>query len=482
MKKLFFTVFSAIMFSCLVSCSSINTPPPPPPPQPSILPSTTLKLPGIFGNHMVLQRGKPIRVWGWAAPSTEITAEIDGQSTSVTAGKTGTWLLQLPSMQAGGPYTMKVSDGKTEQTFKDVMVGEVWICSGQSNMELPLQGTRGCPVDNSENEIKNANYKDIRLIKIPKKPAIAPLYDIAKTPWTRCTPKTAAPFSAVAYFFGKKLYKELNVPIGLILSAWGGTPCQSWSSSKILTEFPKYKNWFDDQRKKGKKLNSWTPTSLYNGMIQPLVPLSISGFIWYQGEANRRWPKEYQSLFPSMISDWRNRFEQGDLPFFYCQIAPFNYKKKDAGVQLRDAQRKSLNKLPNLGMVVLADKTTINNIHPPYKKDAGERLAFWALNKVYGKDIPYSGPLFKSSTTDGETIIVSFDYGDGLNGSLKEFEIAGKDKKFYPAVGEIEGCKIRLKSPKVSKPVFVRYAWSNISTGGLFNKYRLPASSFTSEK
>jgi sialate O-acetylesterase len=431
---------------------------------------------------MVLQRNKPIRIWGWASPSAEITCELNNRSASITAGKNGTWLLQLPSMNTGGPYTLKISDKKKQLIFTDIMIGEVWICSGQSNMEWPLIGSKNCPVENSQNEIKNAEFPNIRLIKIPKKPKLHPQYDIPKTPWNVCTPKTAAPFSAVAYFFGRKLYKELNVPIGLILSAWGGTPCQSWSSEKVIENFPKYQSWLAYQLKNTKQMNSWTPSSLYNAMIQPLIPMSIAGFIWYQGEANRKNPKEYLKLFPAMINDWRKNFKQGDLPFYYCQIAPFNYKEKDAGVQLRDVQLKALKKLPNLGMVVLSDKTNIENIHPPYKKDAGERLAFWALNKVYSKDVPYSGPLFNSYTIKGDTIIVNFDYGEGLNGSLKEFEIAGKDKKFYPANAEIDGDTIRLKSPDVPEPTLVRYAWSNTATGGLFNKNALPASSFTTEK
>jgi len=480
MKKLFLTLYSLFALSCLFACASNHTTPPPPAPQQhSILPSQKLKLPAIFGNHMVLQRKKPIRIWGWSKPSAKIEAEINNISTSITAEKNGTWLLQLPPMKAGGPYTLKISDEKQKLTFKDVMIGEVWICSGQSNMEWPLKGSKNCPVENSKLEIKNANYPNIRLIKIPKKAQLYPQDNIEKTRWKACAPKTATPFSATAYFFGKKLYTELNVPIGLILSAWGGTPCQSWCSEKVIENFPKYKSWLTYQRTKIKLLNNWTPTSLYNGMIQPLVPMSISGFIWYQGEANRKDAKEYLKLFPSMITDWRNRFKQGDLPFFYCQIAPFNYKEKDAGVQLRDAQRKTLNKLQNLGMVVLADKTTINIIHPPYKKDAGERLAFWALNKVYNKDIPYSGPIFKSYTIENDTIIVNFDYADGLNGSLKDFEIAGKDKKFYPATAKIDKKTVRVKSSKVPKPLFVRYAWSNTATGGLFNKAALPASSFT---
>ena len=476
----FFVFFVNSFCNPLLAASALK------PQHASRLPQKTLALPRIFGDHMVLQRGKPIRIWGWGGPNTTITVKLKNRECNTRALNNGTWLLEFPSQKAGGPYTMTVTDGKQTISFMDVLIGEVWLCSGQSNMEFTLDNPKkyhGLSVKNAKEEVAKAKYPKIRLFKVKRAKSLTPKYDFQAGEWQLCTPESASDFSATAYFFGRKLFQALNIPVGLIQSAWGGSSCQAWNSNDTIKNFPNYKAALKNNPKGIMKQGPYPkgPTILYNAMIQPLIPYVIAGFIWYQGEANRWRAKEYTKLFPAMIKDWRGKFKQGDIPFFYCQIAPFAYKTKEAGVKMREAQREVMSSLPNLGMVVLNDKTDIKLIHPPYKKAAGERLAGWALNKVYGKKVPYSGPLFKNFKADSRgNVTVFFEYADGLKGSADAFELAGSNGVFHKAKGKIKGNTVVLNSNEVKKPKAVRYAWSNVATGGLFNKYGLPTSSFTS--
>jgi len=440
-----------------------------------------LKLASPFTENMVLQREKPIPVWGKGKPGAEVAVSLNNNTVRAKVGKDGNWKVILPAVdKPGGPYEFTVASGNKTIKFKDVLIGEVWICSGQSNMEMSFSGYRRGPIKDAGKILSSPKDSGLRTLKIPRKAALHPQYDISNAKWQVWSRKNIKRFSVAAFCFGMKLRKELKVPVGLIQTAWGGTNCKVWSSSKVIDKFPGYKKQLDTALKKKKvKGHPRTPSVLYNAMVQPLVPLSIAGFIWYQGESNSNEPKLYETLFPEMIKDWRTIFQQGDVPFIYCQIAPFNYRQKDAGVEIREAQRVTLNKLPNLGMVVISDKATIYNIHPPDKKVVGDRFAAWALKMLYGKDVPVSGPLFTSVKYQGVKAVVSFDYAEGLHGSLKGFEIAGADGVFFPASAKIEGDKVVLENPEVKTPSAVRYCWSNTATATLFNKDNLPASSFT---
>ncbi|MDX9754513.1 MAG: sialate O-acetylesterase [bacterium] len=444
-----------------------------------------VQTPAIFSSHMVLQRGKEIPVWGTAAPGEAITVTLAGTAKSTQADTDGKWIVRLPAMTEGGPYLLRVM-GQNSLVFEDVLIGEVWLCSGQSNMEMPLQGWPNQPIEGSDEAIQAANYPNLRLFTVKKRIAPQPEYD-CEGEWSACTPEKAAPFSATAFFFGRKVYQELNIPVGLIHSSWGGTPAEAWTSGESLSRLEDFKAEVERIRQAENPTNPQAPTVLYNGMIQPLVPFALRGAIWYQGESNASRAKQYRTVFPNMIQNWRDVFQQGDFPFYFDQIAPFNYGVDNTiGVELREVQRECLATVKNIGMAVLLDKTTMDNIHPPYKKEAGERMALWALAKDYGKDVVYSGPIYKSQTIEDGQIRLNFDYAaPGLqldNVQADDFKIAGEDKVFHPAEVKIDGETLVVSSPQVPKPVAVQYAWSNFATASLFNKAGLPASSFRTDE
>ena len=443
-----------------------------------------LKLAKIFSSHMVLQRDKEISVWGWAQSGAKISVTINKKSVTTTA-EDGQWLVKLAAMSAGGPYEMKIVQAEQQIILSDILIGEVWVCSGQSNMEWPLAGRYSSRIIGAEKAISSANFPQLRLFQLQRKRADSPQVD-CKGKWQTCTPKTAAKFSATAFFFGRKLVKELkDVPVGLILTAWGGTPVRAWTDAKTLKQFKGFES-LTNKTSKPKKTNSSSPTVLYNGMIHPLLPLAIRGAIWYQGESDRNRHTLYRDIFPAMVKSWRQRFQQGDFPFYYVQIAPFRYKEEKAGVRIREVQRECLALIPNSGMVCIMDKATIENIHPPHKEEVGDRLAYLALAKNYGFKIPYSGPSYKSHKVEGKRIRVSFDYAkDGLDSKghvLKNFEIAAEDGQFYPATAVIDGSSIVVKSDKVQAPKNIRYGWGNIALAEFWNKAGLPASSFRTDQ
>jgi sialate O-acetylesterase len=644
-----------------------------------------LQLPAIFGDNMVLQQNSDANFWGKAAPGEKVFIETSwNEKAEATADADGKWLTALKTPSPGGPFTVELKSGDEEILLKNVLSGEVWLCSGQSNMEMPIEGwPPNDLIDNSEETINNAANPGIRFFTVGKKIAVEPKKDCTGS-WEESTPAAAAKFSATAYFFGKHLYDELDIPIGLIHSSWGGTPAESWTSDKYLNDLPGYsetlkkmknskaevdklESWlealpqidiekregdnqwanldfndaecrevdFDDSgwpemnlpdywesselgnfdgvvwfRKKVKIPESWvgkdlvvelgpiddmdvtfvngvkvgdyekaghwrtervynipkeliqnedvtiavrvidnqggggiygseeqmnlhmpnsdekisiagswkyvpvgeyagskffiygagelykqrpvlsvdissnTPTVLYNGMIAPLIPLTIKGAIWYQGESNAGRPEEYKKLFPTMIKNWRDDFGI-NFPFYYVQIAPYDYGEDTESQFLREAQMLTLS-VPNTGMAVTLDIGNANNIHPGQKAEVGNRLAFWALAKNYGKDIDFSGPIYKSFETKDNQIIVSFDYaGSGLeirnSGDNNNFLIAGEDKVFKKADVKTNGDKLVLSNPGIENPVAARYAWSNTSEATLFNKEGLPASSFRTD-
>jgi sialate O-acetylesterase len=646
-----------------------------------------LALPSLICDNMVLQQKAEVKIWGKANPGDAVKLWSSWKAKgSAKADKSGNWQLSVSTPDAGGPYEMTITDGKKVINLKNILIGEVWFCSGQSNMEMPMAGwLPNNPVNGSEKEIAAANNSNIRLFNVQKALSVKPESDCSGK-WEVCSPATLAPFSATAYFFAKKMYENLKIPIGLIESAWGGTPVESWISSKSLIEagefvselnemeksqplFDEYLKWlkslpsvvikpeadnnkyknldFNDKscalkdyndtnwpkvklpkqweqtaigefdgviwfRKtieipasmKGKELvlslgpiddmdGTWfngqkvgateepgfwqmnrnyvipaslvndgpnsiairvidtqggggicgkenqmnisvkddvnsqpvsiagdwsympvaemmdnkfyifdlnkneflskvrpvpinvysTPTVLYNAMVNPVIPYCIKGAIWYQGEANVGRAIQYEKTFPLMISNWRKAWNIGDFPFYYVQIAPWEYGDAVNGVssaELREAQRLSMS-VPNTGMVVTLDIGNVHDIHPANKQSVGDRLAYWALAKDYGKKLIYSGPLYKSMVKEGNTLRLQFDYTDGglkaKDGELNEFEIAGKDGKFVPAKAEIVNNEVVVSAPGID-PEMARYCWRNGAEASLFNGAGLPASVF----
>jgi len=445
-----------------------------------------VKLASIFNDHMVLQQNFNAPVWGWAEPGTEIT--ISGNWSKMTAVKTiadqeGKWMTKIKTSSAGGPYELYIN----EITINNVMLGEVWICSGQSNMQMALNRC-----ENAEEEISKAFYPDIRFFYVARDHADEPSRDCYGY-WVSCQPPSAKTFSAVAYYFGREIYTELNVPIGLIHVSWGGSSAQAWINENVLKSTPEGKFYINRYQNECKQAdpgilirNQQSPSSLYNAMLHPLIPFGIKGAIWYQGEANTKEHSLYKNLMTTMVSNWRTEWKQGDFPFYFVQLAPFNYPLEYIGAALRDAQRKALD-IPNTGMAVTMDIGDPADIHPIKKKEIGERLALWALAKSYGKDkTVYSGPLYKSISIDKNRAIISFDHtGSGLickGKELNHFTIAGSDKVFHPAKAFIKKESVIVSSPKVKNPIAVRYAFNNGDETNLFNKEGLPASSFRTDE
>lgn len=614
-----------------------------------------IKLPAVVGDQMVLQQKTSVSVWGWADPGEKVTVKGSWQwfAASTKADGSGKWAVKIKTPKAGGPYDLTIKGNNTIK-LKDIMMGEVWVCSGQSNMQWPLSRA-----NNAEAEIAAADHPDIRLFTVARHVSATPLDDCKGT-WQKCSPKTVAGFSAVGYFFGRKLNKDLNIPIGLISTNWGGTPAESWTNAKTLLKMPDFadkvkrfsdteaiekaqqqyekdllkwqediknidpgmtEKWFmpelDDSawktvelpslfenteignfdgmvwyRKKidipaemagkemavslgaiddrdvtffnGKKIgamnawnanrnykipgalvkagqntiairahdtsgaggfsgtaeqmflqagdkkialagswlykkstdqrsiprkpastveiNSHTPSSLYNGMIHPIIQFGIRGAIWYQGESNASRAYQYRELFPAMINCWREDWGRGDFPFYFVQIAPY----ANQNPEIREAQFMTYRSVPNTGMAVTMDIGNPRDIHPRNKQDVGKRLALWALAKDYGKKkITYSGPLYKSFKIEGDKVRLFFDFvGGGLlakDGPLTDFTIAGEDKKFVDAKAVIDGDTIVVSSDKVKNPVSARFGWTNTAEPNLFNKANLPASPFRTD-
>jgi len=473
-------------------------------------------LPNVLADHMVIQRNKPVHMWGNADPGEKVVVSFRGQQGSATADDLGRWSVYLSPGDAGGPFTLTVQ-GKNAITLNDVLVGDLWIASGQSNMEFPMSKTDwGLGTKNSEEEIAAANYPQLRLFHVEEATSDYPMTDVAAKTWTACTPQSVGGFSAVAYFFGRDLLQKVKVPIGLIETDWGGTPAESWtslqalSSNSLMPVFAARAHMMRDEsatllEQKYEKQqqaadiaagrparksawhpdpNSWAPSALFNAMIAPFTPLPIRGAIWYQGESNAdpdRAPL-YSTLFPAMIEDWRSQWAQGDFPFLFVQIA--NYITDADSPTVRDAQRKTL-ALANTGMAVTIDIGDPNNIHPVDKQDVGYRLALWARVLSYGEHIEDSGPLFRQGVPDGNKMRVWFDHsnsgivvrGDQLHG----FEVAGTDGKFAPATAKIDGDSILAWSDAVPSPVYVRYGWAANPQCNLYNRDGLPASPFTSQ-
>ena len=469
----------------------------------------------MFSDHAVLQRDRPIHVWGWDLPGQSVRVQLGTESKTSQVDDLGHWSVWLMPMPAGGPYVLDIEDGKSGKTFSDIYLGDVWVASGQSNMVMPLKGFPNFYVQDSAKEIAAANHPDIRLLMVDEASSTFPKNDIGSEGWKLCSPESAPPFSAVAYFFGRELAEHEHVKIGLIESAWGGTPVESWMSFEGLAastesadafairgieankvtdredELARYKRVAAEAVAKGQKPPTapWYSTedplqmaALYNGMIAPLTPYTIKGVIWYQGETNT--PDErassYASLFPAMIQDWRTHWGEGDFPFLFVQLPSV------AGIHagwavVRDAQRRTLS-VANTGMAATLDLGKKSaGAHPPDKQDVGHRLALVARARVYGEAVEYSGPLFRQMTREGHGLRLWFDHAEGLSGKggeLKGFEVAGPDGVFREAKASLDHDSILVESLSVSDPVTVRYGGMGWADGYIVNSSGLTAPSF----
>ena len=482
--------------------------------------SAAVKPHGLFTNNMVIQRDMPVPVWGTADDGETVTVELAGRTASATA-KGGAWKIRLEPMKAGGPFTMTIR-GQNAVVLRNVMVGEVWVCSGQSNMAMPL---KRCA--NAEQDIAASANPMLRLFTVERtavdKPLSAP---IVAHPWVQAGPKTTPEFSGTAYYFGRDLQPALKMAVGLIHTSWGGSPAEAWTDKPTLMSDPDLKrnitdwqryiaNQYPKMAEKHKvRLAKWKkiaaqakqqgtkpprkprapagpnshrrPSALYNGMIHPLLPYAIRGAIWYQGEGNSTRAYAYRKLFAAMITNWRKVWGQGDFPFLFVQLAPFTGKTEDpTWAELREAQLLTAQRLPNAGMAVITDAGDCDDIHPTRKAPLGARLALLARRIAYGHDLVASGPEYAGMKADGGKATLSFKcVGSGLvskDGELKGFTVAGADRKFVPARAEIVGDKLVVSSPNVAKPVAVRYGWTNCPDVNLFNKEGLPATPFRTD-
>ncbi len=483
-----------------------------------------VKLPALFGNHMVLQQKQADKVWGKADAGEEVTVTIAGQTKTTKADDNGKWSVTLDPLKAGGPHEMTVK-GKNTVTFDDVLVGEVWICSGQSNMQWDLG-----QANDGDLEALAANFPKIRLISVPQLGTQEPKDDF-RGQWELCTPATAKGFSAVGFLFGRQLYQTLDVPIGLIDDAWGGSAAEAWVRRDLLEKDEKYKGLIDrwvalekdqdslkakyeealekhkeavakakedgkpapraPQSPSGLMNGNSRPGNIYNGVLKPTIGYGLKGAIWYQGESNASRAYQYRNLFPLMIQSWRDEWGIGDFSFYWVQLADFMAEKSEPGdsawAELREAQTMTMSKLKNTGQAVIIDIGEGQDIHPRNKQDVAKRLARWALAKDYGVKVPYQSPTYTSMEVNDGKIIVTIDNATGgLKAydfpEVKGFTIAGKDKKFYKATAKLVGNnKVEVSAEQVSEPVAVRYGWADNPICNLYGKDGLPLTPFRTD-
>ncbi len=471
-----------------------------------------VKVPAIFGSHMVLQRDQKDRVWGWADPGEKVTVKIADQSHTATPGADGAWEVALSPMPAGGPHTLSIS-GKNTLTFDDVLFGEVWICSGQSNMQWPVAAA-----NDADLEIATAKYPMIRFIGVPNRGTQEPQKTFGGH-WQAVRPESVGGLTAVGYFFGRRLFHVLDVPIGLINDAWGGSACEAWVRRDILAADPKYAPMLKRWEKLEKSFDEWKaaadkatadgqaapkapnnlpalmsgnsrPGNIYNGVLKPTIGYGIRGVIWYQGESNAGRAYQYRDLFPLMIKSWRDEWGQGDFSFYWVQLADFLAEspnpKDSSWAELREAQTMTL-KLPKTGEAVIIDLGEGKDIHPRNKQDVANRLARWALAQDYGIKIPYHSPTYKSMEKSGNKIVLTFDHvGRGFRpfdvNEPRGFSIAGKDRKFVNAQAKIAGTNtVEVWSDAVPDPVAVRYAWADNPVCNMYSNEGLPLTPFRTD-
>lgn len=453
-----------------------------------------IKLPALFTDNMMLQQDMDAPIWGWANKNEEITVltSWDSKAYETKTDKNGKWLLKVKTPKADyTTYSVTVSQGSNSITIKNILIGEVWLCSGQSNMEMPLKGFPGQPVLGGNEAIVSSTNNNIRFITAPRATVLQPNADFDGH-WQVASLKTTGNFSATAWYFGSVLQKVLNVPVGLIHVSYGGSNVEAWMNTEMLKDFknisiPKSKEDF-------KEAPNREPTTLFNGMLSPVIGYGIKGVIWYQGESNRDRPFEYKDLFKKMVSSWRGLWNQGEFAFYFAQIAPFdytryhpnNYLEKYNSAYLREAQLKASKELTNSGMAVLMDIGEKDNIHPANKEKGGNRLAYLALAKTYGMEgFEFESPEFNAMEIKGSTITVSFNnVPNGITSYNKDvlgFEIAGENKVFHPAKAVLRSKSVLLSSPQVEKPVAVRYLFNDFTTAEIFSTGGLPMSSFRTD-
>ncbi|MDB5386858.1 MAG: sialic acid-specific 9-O-acetylesterase [Planctomycetaceae bacterium] len=483
-----------------------------------------VRLPAIIGNNMVLQKDIPLPIWGWADAGEEVTVTLGTETASAKADATGKWKVTLkPVKVAGGPHAMTVK-GKNEIKIENILIGEVWAGSGQSNMQWAVSQSI-----NGQKEVAEAKFPKIRLFIIPLVPSGTPAENV-NAQWVECSPQTVGGSSAVLFFFGREIHQKLDLPVGLITTAWGGTAIQPWippqgynaipelagekaGMQKALSDYDQAMVRYNEAKKahdevvKAAKPGTALPaapvlpphplnsngrwTGLYNGMIHPIVPFGIRGFLWYQGESNNGQGMHYFQLKKGLIEGWRQVWNQEgnrDFPFLFAQLAPYNYGPPRVTdlPGIWEAQTETLT-VKNTGMAVLTDIATVSDIHPPNKQEVGRRLALWALANTYDKkDLVYSGPLFKDIKIEGDKIRVNFNHSAGLKSrdgkDLSWWAIAGEDKKFVKAQAKIEGDSVIVSAEGVTKPVAVRFGWNQLAEPNLSNGAGLPASPFRSDK
>lgn len=513
---------------CLLLCAAFHT-------------RADVKLHGLFSDHMVLQQRATVPVWGWADDGERVTVEFQGQRASAVA-KNGRWMVRLKNLVADGPGELKVT-GKNTITLSDVLVGEVWVASGQSNMEWSMRASH-----DPTNEIAKTANPNVRLYTVPKLKSDQPVDNIPSA-WKECHPATASNFSAVAYYFARDLQAALRVPVGIIHTSWGGSPAEVWIRDGVLSDdkefrrdildgytaaiaklqpaIDKWKAARDEAKAAGREFRErdprpWKPSELYNGMIAPVIPFAIQGAIWYQGESNAGRAHQYRRLFPAMVENWRRDWDQGDFTFLQVQLAPYDKRKQrplaeiirapgdSDWAELREAQNLSAERLKNAGVVVITDVGDKDDIHPTKKEPVGERLALAARHIAYGEKLVWSGPTYRGMKVKRNRAILSFDHvGSGLearpappvpgqtnsvgsaieylavsgilNAPLTGFAMCGKDRKFFWANAEIDGDEVVVTHPQIDKPVAVRYGWADFPVVNLFNREGLPASPFRTD-
>ena len=452
-----------------------------------------IKLPALFSDNMMLQQQSKAPMWGWAEKNqtVKIKTSWDAKTYEVKADSSGKWKTALQTPVAGGPYSIEVTEGKEKVVVKNILIGEVWLCSGQSNMEMPLKGFPGQPVLNGNETIVHSTNKNIRFITIPRATVLTPNEDF-QGKWDIAGPQTTGNFSATAWYFGSLVQELLQVPMGLIHVSYGGSSMEAWMNQEMLKDFKETK--IPMTKEDLAKDPNRVATTLFNGMLSPVIGYGIKGCIWYQGESNYERAAQYKELMKKMVSSWRGLWGEGDFPFYYCQIAPFNYAQfhpndyldKYNSAFLREAQLQAAAEIPNSGMAVLMDIGEENNIHPADKKAGGSRLAYLALTKTYGlSGFEFESPEYKAIEIKEASVTVSFDKApNGITSYGKEvvgFEIAGSDKVFYPAKAEVRRKSVVLTSDKVKEPVAVRYLFKDFAKAELFSTGGLPISSFRTD-
>ena len=451
-----------------------------------------IELGPLFSDDMILQRNSQVPIWGSAKGNEKvsITSSWNNNEVITKADNNGNWTAYISTPDAGGPYEIKISSKKNILNLTNVLIGEVWVASGQSNMQMALYGGGREPVLRSIDMIAQAKNPNIRLFTVKHNSSISPIKEL-KGKWLVSSPANVSAFSAVGYSFADYLNKVLDIPIGIINTSWGGTPAEAWTDKKTLDsnfEKSQIRNNHKD------KVVQHNPSGLFNAMINPLIPFKIRGAIWYQGEGNVSRANNYTKLMNKMIEGWRSNWGQGSFPFYFVQLAPFSYNgiNNTASAYLREAQLHTMLQTENTGMAVTLDIGSEKTIHPPEKILVGKRLAYWALVKDYNLGgISFSGPIYKSLNINGDKVIVNFDYAQNgitsYNKAIVGFEIAGEDKIFYPANAKVirgygsNRSKLEVSSDSVKKPVAVRYGWKNYLKGNLYNTQGLPASSFRSD-